>query len=308
MENNREEGGWKEILLNWRGEMGEMMKEIRGIKDWKEDIRAMKEEVMEGIRQQDKMLRDEVEKVRRELREQEERWMKEREELRRVQELEKSMEGREENRLERAVERGGEVGRGKGIGEVESRINEMERKMEKREREREERRKNVVIKGVEIKEGKRREAVEELMKIIGVKVDIGEVKRIGGEVGKGGESLWVKLGSEEQRGRRERIMKDWTWKERKMRWRLEEIARLEEGKGRKVWVGYGKIKIDEVWWKWDEEEEVLKNWGNYKNKRRGRGKRRRLRDEIEKRDGRVGGREKMGGVEDSVLECSGFRK
>jgi len=109
MENNGEEGGWKEILLGWRGEMmKEMMKEIRGMKDWKEDIRAMKEEVKEGIREQGKMLRDEVEKVRRELREQEERWMKEREELRRrIQELEKGMEGREENRLERAVGSGG---------------------------------------------------------------------------------------------------------------------------------------------------------------------------------------------------------
>lgn len=32
MENNREEK-WKEILMNWRGEMEEMMKEIKGIKD-----------------------------------------------------------------------------------------------------------------------------------------------------------------------------------------------------------------------------------------------------------------------------------
>lgn len=38
-------------------------------------------------------------------------------------------------------------------------------------------------------------------------------------------------------GRKERIVENWTWKERKMRWRLEEIAREEEGKGRKVWVG-----------------------------------------------------------------------
>jgi len=29
------------------------------------------------------------------------------------------------------------------------------------------------------------------------------------------------------------------------------------GKGRKVDLRYGMIKIDEKWWKWDEEEEVL---------------------------------------------------
>lgn len=37
-------------------------------------------------------------------------------------------------------------------------------------------------------------------------------------------------------------------------------ARVEEGKGRKVWVGYGKIKTDELWWKWNEEKEMLRNW------------------------------------------------
>lgn len=41
-----------------------------------------------------------------------------------------------------------------------------------------------------------------------------------------------------------------------MRWRLEEIAREEMRKGRKIWVGYGVIRIDEKWWRWDEKEEV----------------------------------------------------
>ncbi|EZA62843.1 hypothetical protein X777_01158 [Ooceraea biroi] len=54
-------------------------------------------------------------------------------------------------------------------------------------------------------------------------------------------------------------MEDWTWRERKMRWRLQEIAREEERKGRKVWIGYGKIRIDNQWWRWDEVEEVLRD-------------------------------------------------
>ncbi|XP_050452132.1 coiled-coil domain-containing protein 70-like [Cataglyphis hispanica] len=86
----------------------------------------------------------------------------------------------------------------------------------------------------------------------------------------------VRLKNEDQRreiwnkkkllkGRKERILEDWTWKERRMRWRLEGIAREEEKKGRKVWIGYGKIRIDEKWWRWDEEEEVLKDGkGNLK--------------------------------------------
>lgn len=31
--------------------------------------------------------------------------------------------------------------------------------------------------------------------------------------------------------------------ERKMKWKLEEIARRKEGKGKKVWLSYGKIRI-----------------------------------------------------------------
>lgn len=44
---------------------------------------------------------------------------------------------------------------------MESRINEIERKLEQRERKK--RRKNIIIKGVEVREGKRKEAVEELI-------------------------------------------------------------------------------------------------------------------------------------------------
>lgn len=52
--------------------------------------------------------------------------------------------------------------------------------------------------------------------------------------------LWVKLGNEKQKkevlekkrnlkGRRERIIKDFTWNERKVRWKLEDIARGKRG-------------------------------------------------------------------------------
>lgn len=34
---------------------------------------------------------------------------------------------------------------------------------------------------------------------------------------------------------------------------------MEGRKGKGVWVGYGKIKINEEWWFWDETEEVLTN-------------------------------------------------
>lgn len=58
------------------------------------------------------------------------------------------------------------------------------------------------------------------------------------------------------RGRRERIGEDLTWRERRMKWLLEKIAREEQRKEKKVWVRYGRIRIDKVWWKWNEEEEI----------------------------------------------------
>ncbi|KAL6416393.1 hypothetical protein ACFW04_011573 [Cataglyphis niger] len=161
-----------------------------------------------------------------------------------------------------------------GSEAIRNKLNEMENRMERRERE--ERRRNVLIKGVEVKEGKRRVAVEELFDSIGIKAEIEEVRKIGGSVEEGREMMVIRLKNEDQKrevwnkkkllkGRKERILEDGTWKERRMRWSLERIAKEEEKKGRKVWIGYGKIRIDEKWWKWDEEEEVLKDGnGNLK--------------------------------------------
>jgi len=101
-------------------------------------------------------------------------------------------------------------------------------------------------------------------------VEIKEVRRVRGINEKGGEMVLVKLGSEEQKGkvvgekkilkgRKERISEDLTWRERNARWNLQELARSEERKGRRLWVRQDRIRIDEQWWRWDEEEEVLKD-------------------------------------------------
>lgn len=44
-----------------------------------------------------------------------------------------------------------------------------------------------------------------------------------------------------------------------MKCRLEEVAREQEKKGKRVWLGYGKIRIEGEWWFWDKEKEVLKD-------------------------------------------------
>lgn len=56
-------------------------------------------------------------------------------------------------------------------------------------REREERKKNILIKGLETKERKRREAVEELLEGIEVKIEIEEIRRLRGDKDKGRELI-----------------------------------------------------------------------------------------------------------------------
>lgn len=85
---------------------------------------------------------------------------------------------------------------------------------------------------------------EHLLKVIRIKADMEEIKKLGGEERKGGEML-VKLKNEDQKkeimrrkrelkDRREKVMEDWTWKERKMKWKEEEITKEKERKGMKV--------------------------------------------------------------------------
>lgn len=79
---------------------------------------------------------------------------------------------------------------------------------------------------MEVREGKRKEAVEKILEIIEVKVKIKEIKNIRGEAVRRKKMILVKLGDKEQRrevlrksnlkGRKERIVEDWTWMERRM--------------------------------------------------------------------------------------------
>lgn len=62
----RGEGGEREEMMKrWREEMEDVMKELRSVKDWREDLRKMKEEVKEGIKEQGRVLKREVKKMRR---------------------------------------------------------------------------------------------------------------------------------------------------------------------------------------------------------------------------------------------------
>lgn len=78
---------------------------------------------------------------------------------------------------------GKEVGRKKGGGEeggrrVEHKVREVEKRLERKERE--DRRRNFIIRGIVVKEGKIREVVEEVVKAIGANADLEGVKKMRG--------------------------------------------------------------------------------------------------------------------------------
>jgi hypothetical protein len=110
-------------------------------------------------------------------------WKKEKKKMKGyIKELEKRMEDLEINRdseIERGMERVGES------GGIEKRLKETEKKLKIKERE--ERKSNLIIKKLKVREGKRREAVEEIAEEIGAKVKVKEVRKFAGDKEKGRE-------------------------------------------------------------------------------------------------------------------------
>lgn len=232
-----------------------------------EEIRDSLKEMRKEMREQGMKIREEIDEMKRELGEQLREGREEREclreELERLNERVKKLEQNKINKLNSSDEEGVA-----GDGEMNKKLKGIERKLELKDRE--ERRKNVIIRGLKVEGEDRKKKVEEIMDFIGAKVDVIETKRLAEDREKGREMVWVRLKDEEQRreiwgkksklrGRKERIGEDLTWRERKMKWLLEDIAREEEREGRRVWLRYGRIRINEVWWRWDEDEEVLRD-------------------------------------------------
>lgn len=94
----------------------------------------------------------------------------------------------------------GEERRGRGgereRSELEKSVDEMERWWKIKERE--ERRKNIIVKGIEVKEGKIKEAVEKMLKKIRVEARFEQVKRIGAAKDRKMDMI-VRLKDEEQK-------------------------------------------------------------------------------------------------------------
>lgn len=230
-------------------------------------------------------LSEELGKMRREMRQREEEWKEERRELgKKMQELEKRIEEMEGRLERRGKDEAGEGKVGWYRGEertVVERVKDIGRRLELKERK--ERRNNVLIRRLEGGGGGVKGRVEKIFEEIGAKVEIEWIRKVGGREGGEDEMVVVKLGNREQkrqvmerkkglRGSKVRIEDDLTWEERKIKWKIREIAEEERNKGSRVWTGYGKIKINEIWWRWDEERGELRDWRGESRKEVGENK------------------------------------
>ncbi|XP_046746434.1 golgin subfamily A member 6-like protein 6 [Diprion similis] len=238
----------------------------------REEIKIGSEEVKGQEREIREEIREEMEKLKKQMCKREQQWIEERRELRgEVGELGKRLEAvelRKSGELENEEERLAKVeqeriadeacGQKEGVAGMARKaietVREMEWSLERKERG--VRRENIILKRTNIVKGKEKEGVQ-----VGV-MGMWEV---------GAKGVWVaKLGSRDQkrqvmekkrelRRRIERIEDDLTWVERKMQWKLREIASTVKQERSRVRVGYGKLWIDGEVWKWDELGEVLRD-------------------------------------------------
>lgn len=296
-------GGSIERIL--RGMSEELKSEMREVRD---EIRGQGREVKEELARSREERRIEAEEWRGEKRDLEERIRKMEEKARAEAEKDTKIEELIERvrvlELEREAARekgegGGETqGRGrKERAQVEERVDELEWWMEMKERE--SRRRNIIIRGREIV-GTARQTVERVIEESGARATIEEVREIGrGREGKSRATIEVRLGSMEEkrevmtrrrniRDRKVKVEDDMTWKQRRMQWRLGEIGREEESRGKRVKVSYGKIWINGTMWFWDERKGVLRD---------GRGR--------ERDEGQLGAEETVESEEGRLEEAAG---
>lgn len=140
------------------------------------------------------MLEGMMEEFRREQEERDGRWQEEKRSLmEKIERLEKRVVELMEEGNGRVIERN---------GSLEEKLKRLEKGMEVRERK--ERRRNVVVRELEVREEKRREAVEGLFKEIGTEVMMEEVNKVGGIHGK---EIWQVISRNEDQKREARTEK-----------------------------------------------------------------------------------------------------
>ncbi|XP_076383165.1 uncharacterized protein LOC117222807 [Megalopta genalis] len=256
----------KEVMAILREEVKVALKEeIRDLMDSleesKRDFERKRKEIMEEVWKLRGEIKNETEKMA-----QEKKRMKK--QIKEITRREKKLVCVEKTVKKLEVNKDKEGNRIAEEGDLCRRLREMEIKWEKKSRS--ERKKNIIIKGIKIKEGGNgREEAEQILKEIGSNAVIEEIRKGEREEG-GGEWCIVKIKTMQQKrdvmerkkilvGRKERIEDDMTWEERKIKWRIRQIVEQERRKGKKVVEGYMKIWMGGERWVWDEKKEVLRN-------------------------------------------------
>lgn len=233
------------------GKMKECFSELK--REFRESMREVKEEFKETVKGQEERTREQLEEMRKDLWKRERRWEEERWKIKeKIEELERDL--RALRKQKEKGEGGGQVleenlrkdkgGMGGGSREMKEKVKMLERRWELVERDK--RKRNVIVKGVKEakeEEGGVRKTIEQIIKGLGVEVTVGEVRKLEAGRMEWGDMVLVELGYEKERrrvlenkrnsrGEDVWIEKDLTWRERRGKWMMKQVARREMSKGR----------------------------------------------------------------------------
>lgn len=231
--------------------MKECFSELK--REFRESMREVKEEFREIVKGQEDRTREQLEEMRKDLWKRERRCEEERRKIKeKIEELERDLKQKEKGEGERQVLeedlRKDKGGIGGGSREMKEKMKMLERRWELVERDK--RKRNVIVKGVKEakeEEGGVRKTIEQIIKGLGVEVTVGEMRKLEAGRMEWGDMVLVELGcekerrrvSENSRGEDVWIEKDLTWRERRGRWMMKQVARREMSKGRGSVVGLG---------------------------------------------------------------------
>ncbi|KAL6262079.1 hypothetical protein P5V15_007177 [Pogonomyrmex californicus] len=237
------EGGKEEMI----GMLRKMTDEI------KEGLRGIRQEINKIAEEQKEVMRIEMEKIKNELKIREEKWRKKKEEMKeRIERIEKKLKRMKiESKVEgdgKRIRKSAEVVEGKRnmeINEWKERVRKLERRWETKERE--DRRRNILIRGLKEREGEKK-IIEKLLWKIEGEVEMKEIRKIERGRREKGDMVIVKMRNELKVGETW-IEENLIWEERRIKWKIRQAALRERGE---IWV-------DEIWWRWDNDKEELRD-------------------------------------------------
>lgn len=157
----------------------------------------------------------------------------------------------------------------------EERLLTLERNLEREEKEK--RKSNIIIKG---KRFEKVNLIEEVKQFLADKLEVEAEIMFAKSIKMGqNENILAKIGSQQQkneimkakaklRSETEKIFieNDLTYEERNIQRKIKIMAQQQRNEGKEVKIGYQKLKIEDVWHKWDYKTATLKKAGEDRSK------------------------------------------